>query len=98
MPRTLVPQRREDPAAPAAGSSQYKLPKTWEERRERRREIMKNYNSSNADQTTPRPTPYSTRPGDGKPYKEGPLWDSGSATPKPPVRNSNPPMRNQPLF
>jgi hypothetical protein len=49
MPRTLVPQRREEPAAPAAGSSQYKLPKTWEDRRERRREIMENYNSSNAE-------------------------------------------------
>ncbi len=49
VPRTPAPQRREEPAAASAGSSQYKLPKAWEERRERRREIMENYSSGNAE-------------------------------------------------
>ena len=53
---------------------------------------------------------YSTRPGDGKPYKDGPLWDSDqkpedvkdtptpTSKPKPPVRKPNPPMRDEPLW
>jgi hypothetical protein len=49
VPRPPAPQRREEPARPAAGSSQYRLPKAWEERRERRREIMDNYSSDNAE-------------------------------------------------
>jgi len=47
---------------------------------------------------------YSTRPGDGKPYKDGPLWDSGSSgstssprRPKPQVKKE-PPMRDEPLW
>lgn len=49
MPRPPAPQRREELARPAAGSSQYSLPKAWEERRERRREIMETYSSDNAE-------------------------------------------------
>ena len=47
---------------------------------------------------------YSTRPGDGKPYKDGPLWDSDSSDstssprrPKPQVKKE-PPMRDEPLW
>ncbi len=43
---------------------------------------------------------YSTREGDGKPYKDGPLWDGGGpkTSPKPPKPTSKPPMRDEPLF
>jgi len=44
---------------------------------------------------------YSTRPGDGKPYKDGPLWGPGSSsTPKTPVKkpSSQAPMRDEPLW
>jgi hypothetical protein len=43
---------------------------------------------------------YSTRPGDGKPYADGPLWD-GPETPvkKPqPQRKPQAPMRDEPLW
>ena len=47
---------------------------------------------------------YSTRSGDGKPYKDGPLWGPGSsnspsspARPKPQVKKE-PPMRDEPLW
>ena len=46
---------------------------------------------------------YSTRPGDGKPYKDGPLWGPGSSDA--PVRKPTPqrkpqgaPMRDEPLW
>lgn len=56
-------------------------------------------------QKRPAPTGgYSTRPGDGKPYKDGPLWGPGSsdspsspARPKPQVKKE-PPMRDEPLW
>jgi hypothetical protein len=48
---------------------------------------------------------YSTKPGDNKPYKDGPLWDSDQKPedvpvkkPNPPVKKPNPPMRAEPLF
>jgi len=48
----------------------------------------------------------STMPGDGKPYKDGPLWDSNqkpedvknTPTSKPTVRKPNPSMRDEPLW
>jgi len=42
---------------------------------------------------------YSTKPGDGKPYKDGPLWDGGGpkTSPKPQTKKQ-PPMRDEPLF
>jgi hypothetical protein len=42
---------------------------------------------------------YSTKPGDGKPYKDGPLWDGGGpkTSPKPQTKKQ-PPMRDEPLW
>ena len=42
---------------------------------------------------------YSTKPGDGKPYKDGPLWDGGGpkTSPKPPVKKG-PADRDEPLW
>jgi len=42
---------------------------------------------------------YSTRPGDGKPYADGPLWGPGSGdAPKQPQRKPQAPMRDEPLW
>jgi hypothetical protein len=46
---------------------------------------------------------YSTRPGDGKPYKDGPLWGPGSSDapvrkPAPQRKPQGAPMRDEPLW
>ena len=47
---------------------------------------------------------YSTRPGDGKPYKDGPLWDGPETPVKKPIpqqrkpQPSQAPMRDEPLW
>ena len=46
---------------------------------------------------------YSTRPGDGKPYKDGPLWgpgssDSSAKKPAPQRKPQGAPMRDEPLW
>jgi hypothetical protein len=42
---------------------------------------------------------YSTRPGDGKPYADGPLWDGPKKpTPQPQRKPQQAPMRDEPLW
>ena len=45
---------------------------------------------------------YSTRPGDGKPYKDGPLWDGPEGSVKKPIpqpqKKPQAPMRDEPLW
>jgi hypothetical protein len=45
---------------------------------------------------------YSTKPGDGKPYKDGPLWDGPETSVKKPIpqpqRKPQAPMRDEPLW
>jgi hypothetical protein len=53
--------------------------------------LQKNITPSNTSTSTPT-SQYSTRPGDGKPYKDGPLWGG----PETPVKKPTTPMQRKP--